>query len=251
MFLDNLLPQFFGVIGSPICFIKRILYPEMVSFGLLANLAKMKSKGVIRDIDSIWDIGANRGQFAFMANSIWPNLPIYSFEPEKTSYECLVKNFKKYSFIGKTYNCAISNDTQSKQFYRFQNDVNNSLLENSSYKEGFIDSELVSCNTLDSIFSDVKDVNSAFLKLDVQGFELSVLAGATNFLEKCLYVLVEVSFSPTYAGGAHAGEVITVMRENGFQCINILDVLRDPAAPNKIMEADLLFENISQVCNEN
>jgi hypothetical protein len=82
MFLDNLLPSFIGAIAAPLCFVKRIRYPDMVSFGLLASLSKMKSKGIISNIDSIWDIGANQGQFAFMAHNIWPELPVYSFEPD-------------------------------------------------------------------------------------------------------------------------------------------------------------------------
>jgi precorrin-6B methylase 2 len=69
MFLDNLLPSFIGAVAAPI--------------------AKMKSKGAISGIDSIWDVGANHGQFAFMAHNVWPDLPIYSFEPDPSSVEKL------------------------------------------------------------------------------------------------------------------------------------------------------------------
>lgn len=89
MFLDNLLPSFIGAVAAPSYFIKRLLYPDMVSFGLLANLAKMSSRGTITGIDSIWDVGANHGQFAFMAHNVWPDLPIYSFEPDPSSVEKL------------------------------------------------------------------------------------------------------------------------------------------------------------------
>jgi len=55
-------------------------------------------------------------------------------------------------------------------------------------------------------------------------------------------VQIEVSFSPTYSGGAHAGEIILAMREYGFECIDILDLLRDKNGSHKIIEADLLFK---------
>lgn len=248
MFLDNLLPNFTAVVAAPLCFIKRIRFPSMVSFGLLASLSKMRNKGIISKIDSIWDVGANHGQFAFMAHSVWPTLPIYSFEPDPNSYQNLQANFKKFSFVGKTFCYALSDKVESKQFYCYNNDVNNSLLESSeSHVSGHVNKiYTVKCTTLDHIASDYPKVNSAFLKLDVQGFELAVLAGATAFLKRCLYVQIEVSFSPTYINGAHADEIILAMRQYGFECIEILDLLRDKVKSNKIIEADLLFKR----CNK-
>lgn len=251
MFLDNLLPSFVGAIAAPKCFIKRLLYPEMVSFGLLANLAKMSSRGTISGIDSIWDVGANQGQFAFMANNIWPDLPIYSFEPDPISYKKLQDNFKKFSIIGKTYCYALGDKVESKRLTRYTNNVNNSLLENEYFADSVVDSMEVECTTLNMVHEGITGVNSAFLKLDVQGFELKVLAGASRFLEKCLFVQIEVSFSPSYSGGAHAGEIILAMRGYGFECVAILDILRDKKGTRNIIEADLLFKNINRLSNEN
>ncbi len=243
MFLDNLLPSFIGAVAAPLCFIKRIRYPDMVSFGLLANLSKMKARGIISNIDSIWDIGANKGQFAFMAHNIWPELPVYSFEPDPNSYEKLVHNFNRFSIDGKTFQYALSNSIESMQLMRYTDNVNNSLLRNKSYENSVFERVQVECTTLDMISRELPDVKAAFLKLDVQGFELMVLAGGKSFLGKCNYVQVEVSFSPNYTGGAHAGDIILAMRDFGFECIEIVDLLRDGSGSHKIIEADLLFKN--------
>lgn len=250
MFLDNLLPSFVGAIAAPKCFITRLQHPEMVSFGLLANLAKMRARGTISKIDSIWDIGANYGQFAFMVHSVWPELPIYSFEPDPISYEKLEHSFNKFSIDGKSFCFALSDKVESKELLRYADNVNNSLLENDTYADSSIDSMTVECTTLDVVSKTTPEVSSAFLKLDVQGFELVVLRGAEAFLERCLFVLIEVSFSPTYSGGAHAGEIILAMRDYGFECIEILDLLRDKKGSHKIIEADLLFKKINRNCNE-
>lgn len=242
MFLDNLLPSFIGALAAPQCLIKRIRYPDMVSFGLLANLTKLSSKGTVSGIDSIWDVGANQGQFAFMAHSVWPRLPVYSFEPDPDSYEKLQQNFKKFSITGRTFPYALSDKVESKQLVRYANNVNNSLLHNETYAASTVESLLVECTTLDIVSKTTPEVRAAFLKLDVQGFELIVLAGAKSFLKKCAFVQIEVSFSPTYSGGAHAGEIILAMREYGFECIEILDLLRDKNELYKIIEADLLFK---------
>lgn len=241
MFLDNLLPGFMGALGSPACFLKRLKYPDMVSFGLLANLTKMRSRNIIFGIDSIWDVGANQGQFAFMANAVWPELPIYSFEPDPKSYKNLEYNFNKFSIPGETFCCALGDKVESKLLMRYADDVNNSLLQCNHGRDSVLEQIAVECTSLDVIARTVREVHSAFLKLDVQGFELVVLEGARNFLKKCRFVQVEVSFSPAYSDGAHVGEIILAMRKHGFECIEILDLLRDKGKGNRIVEADLLF----------
>lgn len=251
MFLDNLLPSFIGALAAPFCFVKRIRYPEMVSFGMLASLKRMKLNRTIHGIDSIWDIGANHGQFAFMANSVWPELPIYSFEPDPATYHKLENHFKKFSIQGRTFSYALGNKLESKQLVRYSNNVNNSLLENNLLRDDVLDKYLVECITLDKIALEFPEVKNAFLKLDVQGFELMVLAGANNFLKNCLFVQIEVSFSPSYLEGAHAGEILTKMNELGFECIEILDLLRDKTNGNKLVEADILFSRVKGGNGEN
>lgn len=244
MFLDNLLPSYLGAVAAPKALLKRLRYPSLVSFGLLANLSKMHSKDIISGIDSIWDVGANHGQFAFMAHSVWPHLPVYSFEPDPQSYKKLEGNFNKFSIAGKAFCCALGDKVESKQLMRYADGVNNSLLARD--QEKVLGQVTVECTSLDKVSLTLPQVNTAFLKLDVQGFELVVLAGASNFLERCRFIQVEVSFSPVYAEGAHAGEIILAMRNYGFECIEILDLLRDKDT-HRVIEADLLFRRRNQV----
>jgi FkbM family methyltransferase len=241
VFLDNLLPASLGMLGAPVCFLKKILYPDMISFGLLANLSKMRRNKIICDIDSIWDVGANCGQFAVMANLVWHDLPICSFEPDPICFKKLEATFAKFAIPGKTYRLAISENNNSRVLNRYEKDVNNSFLNRSDSEDLSLDEVEVDCRTLDNFIDESSSTNSIFLKLDVQGFELIVLSGAKKFLEKCKFVQIEVSFSPSYNRAAHAGEILLAMRENGFTCINILDLLRDRESMNIIVEADLLF----------
>ncbi len=244
MLLDNILPPYIAAFGAPACFLKRLRYPSLVSFGLLASLATMRSRRVIKDIDSIWDVGANEGQFAFMASSVWPELPIYSFEPDPVVYKKLCSNFIKHKIHGRTHELALADTEGDKQFLRYESNVNNSFLERDKSVDRTGNQILVSCKTLDVISTQLPEVKSAFLKLDVQGFELEVIAGARNFLKRCRYVQIEVSFSSPYSGGANADQVLLAMRQLGFECIEILDLLRDKKANHKIIEADLLFQRI-------
>jgi hypothetical protein len=69
-----------------------------------------------------------------------------------------------------------------------------------------------------------------------------VIKGSVEFLRHCRYVLAEVSFSSSYTNGAHADEVMLALREHGFECIQMLDLLRDKQTGH-ILEADMLFVN--------
>jgi FkbM family methyltransferase len=241
MFLDNLLPACMGALASPAALFRRLRHRELVSFGLLANLAAMRRKSVIADIDSVWDVGANQGQFAFMAHSVWPRLPIYSFEPDPECFSRLERNFSKFRIPGRPFNVALGAERREMELVRYAEKVNNSFLPRLSDHHTLQDRITVDCNTLDEIAKRFPEVRSAFLKLDVQGFELSVLNGADDFLGRCRYVLAEVAFSSAYAGGAHADEVMAALRGHGFECIQFVDVLRD--ADGSVVEADMLFIN--------
>ncbi len=244
MFLDNLLPSYLGAIAAPGALLKRLRYPDLVSFGLLANLSAMSKKSVITDIDSIWDVGANQGQFAFMAHSIWPSLPIYSFEPDPDCFIKLQQNFSRFGIHGLPMNLGLGAEECVKELVRYADNVNNSFLTRGQEQQAPQGKVPVNCSTLDLIGATRPEVQTAFLKLDVQGSELAVLAGAGSFLRRCRYVLAEVAFAPAYSGGAHADEVMLAMRQHGFQCIQVLDVLRGAGKQhNRIHEADMLFFN--------
>lgn len=241
MFLDNLLPGYMGALVAPGALLKRLRHRELVSFGLLANLIAMRRKTVITGIDSIWDVGANQGQFAYMAHSVWPDVPIYSFEPDPDCFERLKHHFAEFRIPGQPFNMALGAEEGELELTRYADNVNNSFLPRPQDRDVVRDKVAVHCATLDALGDTLPASKSALLKLDVQGFELAVLEGASDFLRRCRYVLAEVAFSSAYTGGAHADEVMLVLRRQGFECIQLLDVLRDP--DGRIIEADMLFAN--------
>lgn len=240
MFLDNLLPSYMGALAAPAALLKRLRYRKLVSFGLLANLMAMPRKSIIDKIDAIIDVGANQGQFAFMAHTVWPELPVYSFEPDPECFTRLSKCFEKFNISGQAFNLAMGATSGRMELQRYADNVNNSFLTRVQ-DEAVCEKVTVSCTMLDEVGLALPAFSAGLLKLDVQGFELFVLEGAKNFLKRCRYVLVEVAFSSAYAGGAHADEVMLALRNHGFECIQFLDVLRDDAG--RFLEADMLYIN--------
>jgi FkbM family methyltransferase len=240
MYLENLIPSGIAALFSPGCFVKRLMYPDLVSFGLLANLHALGKRGVFKEVDAIVDVGANVGQFAFMAHTALPHLPIFSFEPDPSCFEGLQQTFATHHINGKCFPLAISDQAGQVQLNVYESTVNNSLLHRQH--ENTVAVKNVNCATLDSLRAELFSLNTLFLKIDVQGAELSVLRGAGEFLKRCKFVLLEVSLVSSYDGNAHIAEVLTAMRSAGFSCLEIVDVLRKKKPDELgIAEMDLLF----------
>ncbi len=240
MYLEHLVPFGFAALGAPSSFIRRLLYPRLVSFGLLANLSYLGRQGVFRKIDAIVDVGANIGQFAFMIHSVVPDINVYSFEPDPKCFSLLEKTFSKHQIPGRCFPMALSREQGSSVLNVYESSANNSFLQREG--ETPTDSTSVRCETLDAVSREFGAIKSVFLKIDVQGAELAVLAGAKRFLPLCQLVLVEVSLTSSYTGNAKIEEVFAALRAEGFVCREIVDIYRGRNADKwGILEMDLLF----------
>lgn len=240
MYLEHLIPSSLAALFSPGCFIRRLMYPDLVSFGLLANLHTLGKRGVFKEVDAIVDVGANIGQFAFMVHTALPHLPIFSFEPDATCFARLQQTFATHRIKGRCFPLAISDRAGQAQLNVYESAANNSLLYRQH--ENAVAVKNVSCATLDSLRAELASLHAPFLKIDVQGAELSVLRGAGEFLNRCKFVMMETSLVSSYDGNAHIADVFSFMRAAGFSCWEIVDVLRK-RKPNElgIVEMDLLF----------
>ncbi len=100
---------------------------------------------------------------------------------------------------------------------------------------------------------DVKKLrNIDFLKMDVQGAELSILEHGVNCLKNCLAMQLEVSYFPLYEGQPTFGDVDVYMRGIGYIPHQFLQVKRWSIAPtifngnfktpgNQLLESDIIY----------
>ena len=100
---------------------------------------------------------------------------------------------------------------------------------------------------------DVKDLPWIdFLKMDIQGAELTVLKNGTEKLQKCLAVQVEVSYICLYENQPSFGDVDVWMRTQGYVPHCFLDVKRWSITPtifnnnfrmpgNQLLESDIVY----------
>jgi hypothetical protein len=98
--------------------------------------------------------------------------------------------------------------------------------------------------TLDNLLEAYKDFQQLdFLKLDVQGYELEVLKGASTLLQHTEFVLMETSLIPINTGCPLIFEVITFMNSMGFQTMDFCSQVR--RKDGALWATDLLFINKS------
>jgi FkbM family methyltransferase len=122
---------------------------------------------------TIVDLGANVGVFALYAAAKAPNANIYCFEPATATFAVLQDNLIANHVNVAAHRVAISTSCGSALFYHAGTAAEWSLKNDASRV-----SEEVRCIDLDRLFEIVCDDAIDFLKMDVEGAELTVLGGA-------------------------------------------------------------------------
>ena len=79
----------------------------------------------------------------------------------------------------------------------------------------FNDKEKVKITKLDN-FIDNKD-NFNFINIDVQGYELEVFKGGTEFIKTIDYIMTEVNRDEVYSGCAKIDEIDNFLKEFNFK----------------------------------
>jgi hypothetical protein len=105
----------------------------------------------------------------------------------------------------------------------------------------YIGTETIELSTVDEIWDRVAgDGETAFLKLDVQGFELEALRGAERSLARLAGIQVELSLVPLYEGAPAWTDVIAHLQERGFSPAHLEQAFEDPRT-GEVLQVDAVF----------
>jgi FkbM family methyltransferase len=195
-------------------------------------------------LDTVVDVGANRGQFALCIRRLYPDANIFSFEP-------LAKAAKKYLEVFKDdggahlFPKAIGPASGTASIHVTQWDVSSSLLPIAEAQQNNFPfakesrQETISITRLSDCVEERSIGKTALLKLDVQGYELNALHGCDDLLHKFSYVYLEASFIELYVGQPLAGDLVAYMYSQGFMisCVANLSYGKSP----RPIQADFLF----------
>lgn len=145
---------------------------------------------------TVFDVGANVGQSALEFSGSFPEARIWSFEPFTEPFEELVRATEKLNVV--CVRLALGSAPGEVTVAVDEHSVHNSLLR--AVAGGAHDGpvETVRVTTIDDFTADNGIEHIDFLKVDTEGFDLEVIAGA----ERCLgtgavsFVQVEAGMTP-------------------------------------------------------
>ena len=192
-------------------------------------------------INTFLDVGANKGQFSLLVNSLFPKKNILAFEPIRSEYEIYKKIFNNEKNV-KCFNVGLGNKIETKQLYLTKSKDSSSFFKPSKIQNNLFrntnvfSTEIVNIKKLSSFLHRLK--KPIFLKIDVQGYELKVLKGAD--LNQIQYIYLEGSYVRLYENQPLIKDIVKYVSYRNFKLIGEYNLIKKN---NKKIQADFLFLN--------
>ncbi|MDN4591155.1 FkbM family methyltransferase [Xenophilus aerolatus] len=201
----------------------------------------------ISSIDTVLDIGANRGQFGVELRRMFGYRGrIISFEPLSTAFRQL-EITSRHDQNWKIFNWALGEQRGIHRINIASNSESSSLLEmlgshlEAAPQSKYIGSETVHVETLDDIFEQLcVEAQSIYMKIDTQGYETQVLRGAKKSLSLIDTIQLEMSLTPLYNGQPLFNEICTNLIEQGY-CLVGLENNFGNAQTGRLLQVDGIF----------
>jgi FkbM family methyltransferase len=193
--------------------------------------------------DCVLDVGGNRGQFGQMLRASGYRGRLVSFEPVDEAFRELAATAfddpqweVRHLALGDAPGRAEMNVAVSSSVSSF-------LEPTREYVSGYSGAqtartETIEVSTLDSLRLPYQ---RPFLKIDTQGYDLRVLAGASELLKRAVGVQIELSVIHIYEGMPDFIEALIAMRDRGFVPSGFFPLEGVSDSRMRLMEFDGIF----------
>lgn len=186
--------------------------------------------------DGIIDVGAYQGEWTRLARSIFPKAPVLMIEAQEAKKPYL--DAVCAEMAGTRYASTVLGAASGEVVTFYEMETGSSFLPEQSNAPR-VEKRLVT-RTLDEVAGELlPGPASLFLKIDVQGAELQVLAGGEETLARSEVVQLEVAMLPYNKGAPTMLEVISYMDDRELVPFDISGSSR----PNgcDLVQIDILF----------
>jgi FkbM family methyltransferase len=201
----------------------------------------------VHRIDTVFDIGANQGQFGSELRHDGYTGKIISFEPMSAAHQVLARKSRGDRMWHVHEACAIGAADASIEINVSRNSGSSSILPitaehtDAAPDSVYVRKERVKQVPLDRIFPDyANSSNRVFLKIDTQGYEKEVMAGAPDALAAVVGLQLEISFSELYEKQPNYRYFLDWADAHGFALWSIQDGFSNMAM-SKTLQADICF----------
>ena len=192
-------------------------------------LAKLQAQGF--GLSTVYDIGANKGRWARDMHKLLPRSNFFLFEANDAHLEKLTSRGFPF-FI-----CLLGSKEESRRFYSIGGTGDSPHIEKTDhYKE--TNHRIVTTRTLRAVVEDNRLPSPNFIKLDVQGAELDILAGSEGLLDQCHVIYMECPVLEYNAGAPTFDGYIRFMSERGYVPVQVLE---QHVISGALTQFDILF----------
>ena len=199
-------------------------------------------------VDLVLDVGANKGQFASMLRDEGYSGDILSFEPVSTTFKVLQDKANSDS-RWHAHQCALGEEIGTIDINIMESsDLSSVLSPNEFGKEKYnkikvLDTESVPIDTIDNFLKTNKlcAKRRILLKMDTQGFDLSVFAGARTSIKNIICIQSEISLTPIYSGMPNYLDSLSTYEKAGFVITGLYPISRKEDM--SVIEMDCMMLN--------
>jgi FkbM family methyltransferase len=203
---------------------------------LYRGMERMKHEGF--NPDFVVDVGASTGVWSETVCRIFPDARFLLFEPLYSRYVQRLAYLRKVSPPGEVFEVALGTEPGKVKF-RVSSDLYGSTVLEPEDSRGYQEIS-VPMTTLDEIQAEWKVQGRGLLKLDVQGAEHLVLAGAKSFLSQVDVLIIELSLFSLTPGALGMEEMLPLLTEHGFEYYDDVGEWRSPA-DGRLLQKDVTF----------
>jgi FkbM family methyltransferase len=196
-------------------------------------------------IDTVFDVGANVGQYARLLRRWGYNGRIISFEPLSAPYRELAARARRDP-AWETVNVGLGDTETRASINVSEASVFSSLLSGTQDLHAFdaasrtVRKEEVVIRRLDSILAELRGAGKKLcLKADTQGYERQVITGAGDQLCEFKCIQLELSMKPLYQNEASFAEMASLLADHNFKIALIKPFIFDSSL--SLLQADVVF----------
>jgi FkbM family methyltransferase len=196
---------------------------------------------------TIFDVGANVGQYAVSVRKCGFTGRIVSFEPIPSVHATLTAAALKDPDWIVAPCCALGREAGEARINIAGNSWSSSLLSmndvhlKAAPESRYLAQEAIRVERLDQVAIPFLPTSGRLmLKIDTQGYEEEVLAGATTLMERVSAMQLELSLEPLYQGAPDLRHMLDLCQDLGFELHGLIPGFCDRSS-GKLLQADGLF----------